>query len=133
MTPYQQQRIEQHLSVWSDAAERIGTLGLSPAWVEIFTDFILDRCFRHLGDHHIRQMQTIADTDSPAVKMLAMQDKKVGLTTLEEISVQIPDEEVRGQAVTLILTFGLKESRPTLDLLMAGVNSTPSLFDQGGL
>ncbi len=114
---------------WIIILEEIAALNISQEWIKIFTSLCLDRGFRKIDSTHISQMKNIAAINSDAVTYLALQDKRAGLHTLEDLSIKIADEETRLKAVQLIMDKGIKPSKNELDLIIATAKSTPSLFD----
>lgn len=114
---------------WVFILDTIGAIDIDIQWVKIFTSIFLDRGFRKIDGTQISQMKNIAAINSDAVTYLALQDKRAGLQTLEDLSIKIEDERTRLKAVQLIMDKGIKPSRNELDLIIAAAKSTPSLFD----
>lgn len=114
---------------WIIILEEIAALNISQEWIKIFTSLCLNRGFRKIDSTHISQMKNIAAINSDAVIYLALQDKRAGLHTLEDLSIKIADEETRLKAVQLIMSKGIKPSKNELDLIISTAKSTPSLFD----
>lgn len=114
---------------WAAMLETIGSLDIGIEWIKLFTSLCLYRGFRKLDNDHVLQMQNIAAVNSEAVMYLALQDKRAGLHTLEDLSVKVTDEETRLKAVQLIMNKGIKESKSDIDLIIQAAYSTPSLFD----
>lgn len=114
---------------WITILDKIGSLDIDIQWIKIFTSICLDRGFRSIDNIQTSQMQNIAVINSDAVTYLALQDKRAGLHTLEDLSIKIADEETRLKAVQLITNQGIKTSRNEIDLIIAAAKSTPSLFD----
>jgi len=114
---------------WIIILEEIAALNISQEWIKIFTSLCLDRGFRKIDSTHISQMKNIAAINSDAVTYLALQDKRAGLHTLEDLSIKIADEETRLKAVQLIMDKGIKPSKNELDLIIATAKSIHSLFE----
>lgn len=114
---------------WITILDKIGAIDIDIEWVKIFTSICLDRGFRNIDNIQISQMKNIAAINSDAVTYLALQDKRAGLHTLEDLSIKIENEETRLKAVQLIINQGIKTSRNELDLIIAAAKSAPSLFD----
>ena len=110
--------------------DRIAERNIPKEWEEIFTIMYLNRGFRSVNDTTLSQMLNIAKTNSEAVKYLATQDKKAGLSMLEDLSIEIKEEKGRLQAVITILKKGIKASRKELQSIIAAAQASRGLFDR---
>jgi len=120
---------EKHIDTTRKMLEQIKQLPTSKEWRRIFAAFTLARCYRHLSQSAMVQMEDIAVVDSEAVKSLAVMDKKAGLGLLWDLSLRIEQEELRARAVALILQHGVKGARNMIDALIAEAERQPGLFD----
>ena len=110
-------------------ADEVEKLNLSNEWTNTITSMFVNRAYINVSKKQRTQIKNIATTNSEAVLYLADQGKRVGLSLLEKLSIEIEDEDKRLYAVNLLIKYGVKESKKALEIIFNHSISEKTLLD----
>ena len=113
----------------SKLADEVEKLKISTEWVDTFTKMGYYRGWVGVTKQQQEQIKNIATTDSQMVFYLANQGKKVGLTLLEKLSIELKDEPTRTKAINLIINRGVTASKKDLEIIFNHSINEVTLFD----
>ena len=104
----------------SKLADEVEKLNISIEWIDTFTNMGFYRGWIAINKQQQEQIKNIATINSESVFYLANQAKKVGLTLLEKLSIELKDEPTRTKAINLIIKHGVTASKKDLEILCNG-------------
>jgi len=113
----------------SKLADEIEKLNISIEWIDTFTNMGFYRGWVGVTTQQQEQIKNIATTNSQIVFYLANQGKKVGLTLLEKLSIELKDEATRTKAINLIIKHGATASKKDLEIIFNHSINELSLLD----
>lgn len=110
-------------------AHEISKLNISNDWQETLLDLCYSRGIKSLNERRKERLTNIGQVNSRAIYQLSQFGKKVGLETLEYLSIEINSEELRKKAVSIILEKGVKPSKNELACIVSEAKHQKNLFD----
>jgi len=113
----------------SKLANEIEKLNISIEWIDTFTKMGFYRGWIAINKQQQEHIKNIAYTNSESVFYLANQAKKVGLTLLEKLSIELKDEPTRTKAINLIIKYGVTASKKDLEIIFNHPINEVTLLD----
>jgi len=110
-------------------ADEVEKLKISTEWIDTFTNMGFYRGWVTIVPLQKSQIKNIAMTNSEAVFYLANKSKKVGLSLLEKLSIELKEESQRQKAINLIIKNGVTASKKDLEIIFNHSINETTLLD----
>ena len=110
-------------------ADEVEKLKISTEWIDTFTNMGFYRGWVTIVPLQKSQIKNIAMTNSKAVFYLANKSKKVGLSLLEKLSIELKEESQRQKAINLIIKNGVTASKKDLEIIFNHSINETTLLD----